>query len=332
MLERSAWHTLGTVVGKAFGWIDAKLAGMPITIPVRKVPMSELLSTTPLGLDADGNEVTLRAQSDDFATVADDGLVIATGLGTQATVFHAEDGYAFGQCIREHNGGGDLLSLSTLFNRRRWFMTFDLGTFSIGDYQVKDYLSVNGSYDGSWALTVLSSPIVEVCANTVAMAEAAGAKHYRFKHTSGIFNRVEEAKRALGTHRANRDAFQETGNKLLASQVSAKRYNDLINLLLPRDDDKMTTKARNVADAAVETITGLYKAEAGSRGLQVVSESNNGWAFVQAVNTYENWASPVRNTGGRSESETRALRQIEQLNSGKQVLTAKAIDLVLATN
>lgn len=325
MLEASAWHRLGTVVGRLFGWAEAVAEDLPITRPVVKVAVGDILTPLP---SAEG--ISLRSQENEYAHVRSDGLVIATGLGEQVTTFHASEGYAFGQAIREHADDQlglqcDLKSLGTLYNGRKWFMTFDLGKFYIGDYAVRDYLSVNGSYDSSWPLTVLSSPTIEVCANTVAAAFHGGVKHYRFKHTSGIFDRVEEAKRAVTAHNANRQAIQALGEKMLTTPLSASEYGRLVRAMFPIDDET-TPRSKKVNEEAVETVTTLYKAQVGG----VVDSPGNGWSFVQAVNTYENWAQPVRKTAGRSEEVTRALRQIEQLQAGRQPLTEAASDLVLA--
>lgn len=323
MLEASAWHRLGKVVGRLFGWAEAVAEDLPITRSVTKVPVGNIL--TPLPSD---EGVSLRAQENDYASVRSDGLVIATGLGEQWTPFHASEGYAFGQAIRDASDevAGlqcDLKSLGTLYNGRKWFMTYDLGQFWIGDYAVRDYLSINGSYDSSWPLTVLSSPTIEVCANTVAAAFHGGVKHYRFKHTSGIFNRVEEAKRAVTAHNANRQTIKALGEKMLATKLSPSEYGNLVRALFPIDDDT-SSKTKNVNEEAIETVTTLYKAQVGG----MVDSTGNGWSLVQAVNTYENWAQPVRKTAGRSEEVTRALRQIEQLQAGKQPLTERAAELV----
>lgn len=325
MLEASAWHRLGKVVGRLFGWAEAVAEDLPITRAVAKVALGDILTPLP---STEG--IQLRAQDNDYASVRSDGLVIATGLGEQWTPFHASEGYAFGQSIRDaaDDVAGlqcDLKSLGTIYNGRKWFMTYDLGQFWIGDYAVRDYLSINGSYDSSWPLTVLSSPTIEVCANTVAAAFHGGIKHYRFKHTSGIFNRVEEAKRAVTAHNANRQAIKELGEKMLTTKLDPSEYGRLVRAMFPIDDDT-STKARNVNEEAIETVTTLYKAQVGG----VVDSPGNGWSFVQAVNTYENWAQPVRKTAGRTEEVTRALRQIEQLQASKQPLTEHAADLVLA--
>jgi len=332
MLEKSAWHRLGKVVGKAFGWLDAVAEDLPITRSVIKVPLGDILTPLPT---AEG--ITLRTQIDeagepaDFASVRSDGLVIASGLGKQWTPFHAAEGYAFGQAIRDASDEDgvqcDLKSLGTIYNGRKWFMTFDLGQFWIGDYAIRDYLSINGSYDSSWPLCVLSSPTIEVCANTVAAAFHGGIKHYRFKHTSGIFDRVEQAKLAVTAHNANRQAIKALGEKMLETPLSPSEYGQLVRAMFPVDDDT-STKTKNVNEDAIEKVTLFYKAQNG--GAAVVDAPGNGWSFVQAVNTYENWLQPIRKTEGRDEMETRALRQIEQLQAEKQPLTERAADLVLA--
>lgn len=326
MFKSTPWHRLGTVVGKLFSWADAIAEDQPITRPVAKVPLGDILSPIP---STEG--LTLRGQENDYAAVRSDGLVIASGLGEQWTPFHASEGYAFGQAIREAADEDgiqcDLESLGTLYNGRKWFMSFGLGDFYIGDYKVKDILSINGSYDSSWPLTVLSSPTIEVCANTVAAAFHGGIKHYRFKHTSGIFNRVEEAKRAVTAHNANRKALIELGEKMLSTPLTPSEYGRMVRALFPIEDDT-PTRTKNVNEQAIETITSLYKAQNG--GQSVVDSPGNGWSFVQAVNTYEIHGQPIRKTNGNDEGVARALRQIEQLQASKQPLTEAASDLVLA--
>lgn len=326
MFKDTPWHRLGRVVGKAFGWADALAEDLPITRPVHKVPVGDIL--TPI---ASVEGVSLRAQENDYASVRSDGLVIATGLGEQWTPFHASEGYAFGQAIREAADEDgiqcDLESLGTLYNGRKWFMTFGLGDFYVGDYKINDYLSVNGSYDSSWPLTALTSPTIEVCANTVAAAFHGGVKHYRFKHTSGIFNRVEEAKRAITAHNANRQALIALGEKLLTQPLTPSEYGRMVRALFPIEDDT-PTRTKNVNEEAIELVTKLYKGIGG--GQSVVDSPGNGWSFVQAVNTYEIHGQPIRKTHGDDEAINRAFRQIEQLQAGKQPLTERAADLVLA--
>lgn len=312
MFARVAWHQLGQVVGKAFTFEQAEAEGLDIAQPVQKVAMGDLI-------------LALESQPDEFAAVRGT-RVLATGLGEQWTPFQVREAYELGQCIREQNGAGDLLSLGAIDRGRKWFLTYDLGEFSIGDYRISDYLSMTGSFDSSWKLSVISSPIVQVCANTIAAAKAAGTAYFTFKHTSGIHDRVKAAQAALVKHRAISAAFQRTGEALLATRVTSTDYSNLLHALFPITEETPKRTA-NVHQEAQEAVTALYKGAGG-----FVDSVGNGWSVVQAVNTWENWGAPVRKTQGRTESETRALRQVDQLVSNAQPFTDKAFALVGAMN
>ena len=55
-----------------------------------------------------------------------------------------------------------------------------------------------------------------------------------------------------------------------------------------------------------------------------------GWAFVQAVNSYEQWNAPLRKTKNMATDTARAVRQFDQITGKGQPQTAKAVSLVLA--
>lgn len=315
MLDRVAWHRLGTVRPGGFSWADAEAEGLAATRRVQKVPMSELI----FGITADG--AALVAPEREYAAVREDGKVLATGLGEQWTPFQVQDAAEFGEVLREQ-AGANLVSIGTIYDGRKWFLTFDLGEFSIGDYKVSDYLSLNGSFDSTWTFRSITSPIIQVCANTVAMAKAMGTTHYSFKHTSRIYDRVEEAKRALRLHRASMAAFAAAANGLVTKSVTSKVYTDLLDALFPVDADSVAARTRNVNDAARESVTALFK---GAGGL--VADSGSAWDVVQAVNTYENWGRPIR---GGNTPDNRALQQLNALVDGDQPLTSQAYGILQA--
>lgn len=315
MFRNTPWHQLAEGVG-VFAWVDAVKQGLGFTKRVEKVRMQDLILAYNVAAD------------DEYAAVREDGMILKTGLGEQWTPFQMVDGYEFGNAIMGVTEG-ELESIGTMEHGRKWFLTYTLGEFTIGDFLVKDHLSVNGSFDSSWALQALSSPIVEVCENTIAMAKAAGTTHYKFKHTSGIFDRVEEAVRAVQIHKANREAFQAVGTKLLSTSVGNDTYKGILNKLFPIADDT-PTKTRNTNENARELVNALYTATADVDADIVSGVRNTGWALVQAVNTYENWGQPIRKSNGYGEATSRAMRQIDGLVSGKQALTDHALELVLA--
>jgi phage/plasmid-like protein (TIGR03299 family) len=319
MGRQAAWHRLGEVTGEDFTWADLLAADISVTKRVDKVPLSDLVILCTVAGD------------DQFGIVREDNVLLAT-VGARYEPVQAVQAYEFGSDVRRQAEGeglrADLISVGSLDHGRRYFFTYDLGRFTIGDYEVADYWTVSGSHDGTSPLLGLNSPILVVCANTLAAAKAAGTTHYRFRHTSGVHDRMDEARQALGTHHENREAYVAMAEGLMRTPVAPQTYKALLDTLFPAGDD-VPTRTRNVNDAAREKVGLLYRAE--DQTVDVVGGvEGTAWAFVQSVNTYENWGMPTRNTRGVGSDTLRAMRQADSVLSGKQPLTDKALDLVLA--
>lgn len=319
MLRKDAWHQLGTVVGQEFSLLDAVAADLPILRHVEKVSLSTIVPE---------NMVT---GDDQFAAVRfHDGHseLIYAGHGSQWTPYQVIDACAFGELVVGSDGMAPVYeSLGGLGERgERYFATYKLDEFTIGDHEIRGNFTIAGSFDGSLPLTGITSRYVVVCSNTMAGALATGQKHYVFKHTSGIVNRVEEAKRALNQARENQQSFRELAEGLVATKVTGQDYTRMLNELFPVTDD-VPVKTRNANGDARDKVNALWRAESGQ--VQVAAGvEGTAWAFVQAVNTYEQWGTPIRKTKGRSTAETRALRQLEQVIRGRQPFTDQAIALV----
>lgn len=316
MFRKDPWHHLGTVVGEQFSYLDAIANDLSITWPVEKVALADLIG-----------HPSIRVPDDTYVALRKDGSLLHAGHGTSWTPYPPEQAYEFVQFLRDEFGvAANLESLATIRNGKQWFMSFGSGEFQIGGFDIRNHLTVSGSYDGSWPLQVQAHQIVAVCNNTITAVRHAGTMLYRFKNTSGIFDRVEEAKRIVTIERARTQGFMELGEKLLNVQVNATAYTTLMDALFPVDDDQ-PTKTQNVNTTARQSVRALYEGQANPTVAAGVE--GTGWAFLQAVNTYENWGAPIRKAKGSSESTTRALRQIDATVSGKQPLTDKTLDLLL---
>jgi hypothetical protein len=316
MYEKTAWHHMGITVGRAFTIQDAIDQGLGFLLPVQKVPMRDLV-------------LAYEAREDEYGALREDGKLLKSGHGEQWTPFQVLDGYDFSETIAKLGGfeaQPTLTSLGELDGGRRWFFTYSAGTFKIGDFTVHDHMTVGGSFDGSWALNLFTSPYVAECENLYQMAKAAGMVHYAFKHTSGIFDRVEQAIVAAKRHQANVQSFKLIGQKLVGQRVSDTQYKAVLDTLFPRGED-VPKRTLAVNETAREKVNTLYRA--GGADLDIMGGmQGTAWGVVQAVNTYENWGTPIRKTKGASESTTRALRQIDANVKGSQPLTQKALALV----
>lgn len=321
MLRQDAWHQLGTIMGRNFGWLDLVAANMSITWPVEKVALSDIV---------DGEFNVLGGQYVAFRS--EDNAIVASGIGETWASTYPEIGYEFVQYLRDEHGVGieNLESAGMIRDGRQWFMTFAAGEFEIGGFKVTSYVTVSGSYDQSWVFQVQFHQTVAVCANTITAVRAAGQMLYKFKNTTGLIDRVEEAKAAAKMQRAREEGFKQFGERLLGVRVDENAYRSFVNELFPIDDD-VPTKTRNVNGNARDQVRALFTSTADANDPNVAGGvEGTGWAFMQAVNTYENWGAPIRKTKGVGTTTARALRQIDATVSGRQPLTDKAIDLVLA--
>lgn len=317
MLRENAWHRLGTVVGDSFSWLDAIAANMAVTFPVAKVPLAELI---------DNPKLTVPVET--YVALRSDGAILHAGHGSSWAPYPVEQAYEFVTYLRDECGiAANLDSLGTIRDGRQWFMSFNSGKFDIGGYEITNHLTASGSFDGTWPFQLQSHEIVAVCANTITAVRHAGSMVYRFKNTSGLANKVEEAKRVVNLERARTAGFKELGEKLLATPVSERKYTAVMDALFPVSEDEQSTKAQNANEAARDAVRALYTAQADLDVVQGVEKT--AWGLLQAVNTWENWGAPVRRTKGVSTDTARALRQIDASVTGKQPVTDKALDLLL---
>lgn len=88
------------------------------------------------------------------------------------------------------------------------------------DGDIRPYLLLVNSHDGSFAFRGAITPIRAVCANTVNMALGAAKSEFRLRHTKGIEQKVAEAQRALGLTYQYLDNFEEIAEKMMLRKVT----------------------------------------------------------------------------------------------------------------
>jgi len=86
------------------------------------------------------------------------------------------------------------------------------------------YVAFLNSFDGSSACKTLNTNVRVVCANTFGAADAQGratGREFTFRHTAGVHDRIEDAKRAVRGFRADTEEFRELATHLAGLRVSA---------------------------------------------------------------------------------------------------------------
>ncbi len=82
--------------------------------------------------------------------------------------------------------------------QRVWIMANLKGTVNVKGDEIKRYLILMNSHDGSLALQMFFSPVRVVCMNTLRMALAQAQESFYSKHTLNIMDRVRSAQEVLG--------------------------------------------------------------------------------------------------------------------------------------
>lgn len=310
-----AWHVLGIVKGRAFGREDIEHDAPEILSPVELVP------TYVFDGQHDGVPSYTQCPSKGAVRRTYDGKIVGEGLGVDTYgVVQPADAFEWGEAIANLSGF-PCISAGTLREGSQFFFTYDAGTVDTLMGPIDSYLTVASSHDGTLALTALNSNIIVVCANTLAMALASASDRITLKHTSKVEDRMEQALAAIRTNVEHTSGVVETVNRLNTIQV--REFRPLLDGIMPIIDTPGRSKTQR--DNARATVLDLLRSPV-TEGAE-----NTGWAFVQAVNTYENWNQTIRGLKGRDSAIVRAERQFDTIIKGRQPLTDRAIEAVLAT-
>ncbi len=97
--------------------------------------------------------------------------------------------------------------------QRIWIMANLKGTVDVKGDEIKRYLILMNSHDGSLALQMFFSPVRVVCMNTLRMALADASNSFYCRHTQGALDRIQAAREILGlATRFYRDWLGEARN------------------------------------------------------------------------------------------------------------------------
>jgi phage/plasmid-like protein (TIGR03299 family) len=243
LVKERAWHGLGTVIPEAVGPIEAmRIAGMDWT-----VEESMALTATFEG----DNNIPERATVETHKTLrrSDDKTILGT-VGADYCVLQnaklAEIAEALGS-----SGQVKVETAGTLFGGKRQFFLLRSGTVDIGkrDDEVRQYVLLANSHDGTMSATAFPTSIRVVCNNTLTAAlSRSGSGVYRWKHTSGLKMRVEDIKGVLSAYGRVRDAETEAMQALAGKSMSREDIQSLWTDVLVAMDGPIAVNPKSESD------------------------------------------------------------------------------------
>lgn len=112
---------------------------------------------------------------------------------------------------------------------RTWIMANLKGTVDVKGDEIKRYLILMNSHDGSLALQMFFSPVRVVCMNTLRMALATAQDSFYSRHTLNILDRVRDAQEILGLATHFYRNFMAEARRLATLALPAPKLPLLLN-------------------------------------------------------------------------------------------------------
>ena len=288
-----AWHNLGTVFDTEKNTnemlVAANLNNWNVRLEDLEIP-SSLVSDKQYQYVVRTNP-TDKTQTDVLGIV-----------GERYVPLQNEDLFSFGDNILD--GGGRWETAGSIRGGRVVFGSLALERETVLDPNgvadvVKTYLLINTSHDGSIAIQASITPVRVVCANTLNVAlnrtkKKDGVKQsFKIRHTQTAEGKITVARQALGMANSYMDEFDKMAHAMIAKEISAKDFNDIILAAYPKpelDTKGAVKKWENKVDMINDIYTGEYNGMI----------SGNAWGAFNALTERLDWYRSAR--GGNSES------------------------------
>lgn len=194
-----------------------------------------------------------------------------------------------------------------------------------GGVVVRPFLLAQTSFDGSLATTYKTGFTNVVCDNTHARFMSEPGEVYKRRHTSKSEFDLLSAADALNTLSMVADSVTADIEKLLAVDVSDVQWGQFVTAHVPTEDNKgeaLSARSIALADTKRQALTGLYRTD-----VRVQPWAGTAWGVVQAVNTYNEHLSIVRNVDPYERKMTRAVKgEIETADRGALATLARVIE------
>jgi phage/plasmid-like protein (TIGR03299 family) len=278
---------------------------------------SEYLRNEVFCWDAVERPVSYQGEFDDVGTTEYKALVRSD---TQALLSIQKSSYGVVQyhealALLDAAAGNEAryISAGTLFDGRRAFVLADVpsATFDVAGHEMKPYLLLSTSHDGSRAIRCLFTPVYVVCNNTetAALLEAgvqAGGKARRkylpnvltIAHTKNALQRIEIAAKLIDNARRYFGAFHERALRLVNQRFTTFDM-DVLATMLFADRSKVNGGFTPGTIEARKKVVALFNG-----GQRANVAPGTAWGAYNAVTEYVDHWTERRSKSSRFEAIT----------------------------
>jgi phage/plasmid-like protein (TIGR03299 family) len=313
--NKPAWHGLGTVIPEdvvtseqaiELAGLDWEVVTQPLYVgaPTDPAAMSGWTTTQYTALDS--HKAIGRMREVEGEMTYDAFGVVGKGF----TPVQNKQAFAFADDLVDSSEAKWHTAGSLRSGRKVWMqMRVPAADVSIGGMEVDElvrmFLLISNAHDGSGALRIDLTPVRVVCENTQTLAIHGAQRSWAVRHTSGITQRMQLARKALELTFRYSEQLAVVGNTLVERKMTSTEFAAFVKQLVPlpsAGDPQGERAAKNRAEAraAIQAIYDLAPNLDNVRGTQ--------WAALQAVAEYSDHGRPMRDGTVTTAVERRFIR------------------------
>ena len=320
-LREPAWHGLGTVFNEEVSTAEmltkAKLNNWNVRLEDVEIPT---------GMDSDkGYSFVVR--DNPFIEGNKDVLGV---VGERYVPLQNEDLFDFADNLLDNGGrwetAGSIKGGRVVFGALALERETVLDPNGVSD-KINTYLLVNTSHDGSISIQASITPVRVVCANTLNLALGQRGRNgsvkqsFKIRHTQTASGKVQVAREALGLANAYIDEFSLMANKMIETEVSKAKFDEIVLALYPQP--KENAKGANKKwENKIDLINDIY-----------VGDFNNtitgtAWGVANALTERLDWYRTGRK--GKTESILASASGFDPMTNAEKNRIFKAVQLATA--
>jgi phage/plasmid-like protein (TIGR03299 family) len=320
-LREPAWHGLGTVFNEEVSTTEmlkkAKLNSWNVRLEDVEIPT---------GMDSDKN-YSFVVRDNPFTKGNKDVLGV---VGERYVPLQNEELFDFADNILDNGGrwetAGSIKGGRIVFGSLALERETVLDPNGVSD-KINTYLLVNTSHDGSIAIQASITPVRVVCANTLNLALGQRGRNgsvkqsFKIRHTQTASGKVQVAREALGLANAYIDEFSLMANKMIETEVSKAKFDEIVLALYPQP--KENAKGANKKwENKIDLINDIY-----------VGDFNNtitgtAWGVANALTERLDWYRTGRK--GKTESILASASGFDPMTNAEKNRIFKAVQLATA--
>ncbi len=274
------WHGLGIQVGQALSSREAlEVSGLDWSVIQKPILTSD-------GIPIEGYKANIRDFDHKVLGVVTDRYKVVQN--SEAFAFTNE---LLGSGVRYETAG------SLQEGRKIWLLAKLPNEYIMLGDRISPYLVFSNAHDGSGAIRVAMTPIRVVCQNTLNLALSTAARSWSTVHTGDIRNKLDDAKQTLFLTERYIDALGREFEALNRIKLSDTKVLEFIHLLLPMDEDNISSvQERNINKLREDMKIRYFDAP------DLLDVGKNGYRFINAVSDFATHAKPLRETGNFKEN------------------------------